>query len=366
MNTPSYSPFVKTKRGESKALKELDSRVKHSIVPFFDVLALSRGVTSESDVHKHLEKQVSMVELAWADQNICYVDLYDVNPAARALDGVHPLTLINALLEKKKISYVPVAGLARDLNYLVALRSVVNDGGSALALRLEVEDLLLPSNLKVKILTLVSELGAVNLPLHILIDCRSLVGQDVRKLKNAIQTALPVIRSLSPVRITLAASSMEANVSGFKKNTINRIKRDDLALWIDVCQAGAWDVGFGDYGVIHPDYVDLDPTVIKPTAKIRYTTGSEWIFVKGFRWIDDTSQHHHLSKQLAACSEFRGDDSWGGHYIESAAVGRSKYGTLETWVTVDQNSHITLTSKQVERILMTARQVATRTPKIHI
>ena len=361
MSTAFYSPFVKTKRGEARALKELDRATKNSILPLFDVLALSRGVTAELDIQKHLEKQARMIETAWAAQGHCYVDLYDVHPSARALSGLHPLTFVTALLDQKKVSFIPVAGLGRDVNYLVALRAVISNGVPALAVRLEVEDLLLPVGLKQKIQTLIGQIGATSLPLHILIDCRSLIGQDVGRLKNAVQNALPEIRALNPIRLILSASSMVADMSGFKRNSINRVKRDDLSLWMSLAQSGSPDLGFGDYGVIHPDYVDLDPKVIKPSAKIRYTTHGEWIFVKGFRWVDDTSQHHGLSKKLSDCPEFRGADSWGGDYIESAAAGRPKYGTLETWVTVDQNAHITLTRKQVERVLMPLRQIAAAT-----
>lgn len=357
MSSAVYSPFVKTKRGEARALKELDSTTKRAIVPLFDILKLSRGITAESDIQKHLEKQVGMIDLAWADQGACYVDLYDVHPGARALNGLHPLTCVSALLDQKRISFFPVAGLGRDVNYLVALRAVIGNGCLGLAVRLEVEDLLLPRGLGLKIQTLIDQVGATSLPLHVLIDCRSLVGQDAGRLRRAIQAALPEIRVLSPERIVLCASSMVADMSTFKKNTLNRVKRDDLSLWMSFVQVGSSDLGFGDYGVIHPDYADLDPRVIKPSAKIRYTAPGEWIVIKGFRWVDDTSQHHDLSMELANCPEFRSADSWGGSYIVSAAAGRPKYGTLETWVTVDQNVHITLTRKQVERVLMPLRQI---------
>jgi hypothetical protein len=351
MKYAAYSPFIKTKRGEAKALKELDSRIKNAIFPLFDVLALNKGVTTELDVQEHLDKQIRMIVLAWADQDACYVDLFDINPSARALDGVHPLTYVSGQLDQKKVSFLPVAGLARDMNYLLMLRSVVSNGCPGIAIRLEVEDLLLPEGLNQKIQTLLSQVGALSLPLHILIDCRSLIGQDLARVKSAIRVVLPQLRLLNPKRMILSASSMVADMSKFKKNSLNRVKRDDFSLWLGFAKEFP-ELGFGDYGVIHPDYVDLDPRVIKPSAKIRYATPTEWLVLKGSRWVDNTSQHHFLSVELAKCSEYRGEDSWGGHYIETAVAGRPKYGTLETWVTVDQNSHITVTAKLVEKVFM--------------
>jgi hypothetical protein len=357
MSKPVYSPFVKTKRGEARALKELDTATKGAITPLFDVLALPSGVTADDEVEKHLAKQIRMIELAWSGQGACYVDLYDINPAVRTPNGVHPLVYVNAALEKVRIGYIPVAGLARDVNYLVALRGVLGGTTAALALRLELEDLLLPAGLSVRMKSLMRDIGAQALPIHVLIDCRSLVNRDMQGVKSAIRAALPEIRLLHPIRLVLCASGMVSDMSDYKKNSINRVKRRDLDMWMNIAQSVAPDLEYGDYGVIHPDYVDLDPKVIKPAAKIRYTTHGEWIIVKGTRWMDDTSQHHHLSADIAKCPEFRGADCWGGNYIETAAAGRLSYGSLETWVTVDQNAHITLTRKQVERVLMPLRQL---------
>ena len=35
------------------------------------------------------------------------------------------------------------------------------------------------------------------------------------------------------------------------------------------------DLDYADYGVVHPDYFDFDPRMIKPAAKIRYTADSD-------------------------------------------------------------------------------------------
>lgn len=362
MKVSAYSPFVKTKRGEARGLKELDSRIKNAIFPLFDVLALGSSAEAESDVQKHLDKQVRMIELAWANQDACYVDLFDVNPHARAVGGVHPLEFVCALLDEKKIAYLPVAGLARDVQYLLTLRNIISNGCRGLAIRLEVEDLLLPVGLNQRIQHILSQVGAGAIPIHLLIDCRSLVGQDVARLRKSLYVALPQLRELLPERMVLSASSMVSDMSNFTKNSMNRVKRDDLALWLELVQNGFPELAFGDYGVIHPDYVDLDPRLIKPSAKIRYTTPTEWIVVKGSRWVDDTSQHHRLSLGLSNCAEFRGPDSWGGEYVRSSAAGRQKYGTLETWVSVDQNAHISMTAKQVERIVIHLRPSTARAP----
>lgn len=56
MNFPIYTPILKSKLGEAKALIRLDRQTKSKIIPFFDVLALKSGLSNGSDVHTFLGK----------------------------------------------------------------------------------------------------------------------------------------------------------------------------------------------------------------------------------------------------------------------------------------------------------------------
>lgn len=64
MNDFVYTPIIKTKRGEAKALVELDNSVMKKIIPFFDVLALNGETLNGNDVHKHMVKQANNIVLA--------------------------------------------------------------------------------------------------------------------------------------------------------------------------------------------------------------------------------------------------------------------------------------------------------------
>ena len=348
MSQAFYTPFVKSKRGEASALQHLDPGVKQMILPFFDVLALEQGVIGSGDVEAHVVKQSGMIAKAWAEQGPCYVDLFDVNPAARCLNGVHPLLRVMGELLTKKVKPIPVLGLERDVGYRLAAKQLMEWNPPAVAVRLELEDMQLVGGLAQRVYQMLLEVGAAALPLHIICDFRSIwrkaKGDDGSQVFKA---ALKELRALKPLRIVFAASNMVDSMAAFKPNSINLLPRRDLDAWKQIVNGGASDIAFGDYGVVHPDYVDLDPRFIKPSAKIRYATPSHWVVVKGTSWRDNTSQHHILSQQLRATGHFRDSGCWGDEYIASAAIGRPKYGTLETWVTIDQNSHITLTANQV-------------------
>ncbi len=358
MNEFVYTPIVKTKRGEAKALIELDGSVKKKIIPFFDVLALKAEAQNGSDVHEHMVKQSLNIISAWKQKGLCYVDLFDVTPTARGLNGSHPATIVHEEISSNLVHAIPVVGIERDIAYKLAIRSVIASGVEAIAIRLDTEDIQLPSLLAPRISQLVAELGATGIPLHIFMDFRSIELIATDTIQSQCSKALNELRKLNPARIVFAASAIVPNMAKFKRNTLNRVARRDFLTWNLMAQSHL-DLDYADYGVVHPDYFDFDPRMIKPAAKIRYTTDSEWLIVKGACWRDDTSQHHSLSKMLLAEGEFRDDGCWGAKYIKSAALGRPKYGTLETWVTIDQNSHITHSVKQLANVSATVKDQST-------
>lgn len=359
MNEAYYYPFLKTKRGEAKALLNLSAGVKAAIRPFFDVLALDSQVTHPSQVQAHLTKQCGMIATGWKEQGPCYVDLYDIRPDARAERGVHPLQYVMSSLLALNVNPIPVIGLGRDIAYQVAFRALMIEEPPAIAIRLEQEDLLLHEGLADRVLELVSAIDAQDKPLHVIADFRGMRGSGASSgAADVLYEALAEIRSLNPSCIVFAGSGMVDSMGVYKRDSVNRLPRIDYQAWQALVLAGVRDVRYGDYGVVHPDYVDLDPRVIKPSAKIRYATAQEWLIVKGSSWRDDTSQHRRLAETLVALPGFRGGDSWGGQYIVSAAGGRSTYGSLETWVTIDQNAHTTFTTRSAVAALVRAGVIA--------
>lgn len=354
MTDPIYTPILKSKAGEARALMRLDRQVKASIIPFFDVLALKPDTTNGADVQAYMEKQAINIAAAWNGQGPCYVDLFDVAPSARGYDGMHPATIIHDKISFERIEAIPVVGIERDIAYKLAIRRVVNAGADAIAVRLGDEDMQLPSVLVQRITALVSEVGAADLPLHIFMDFRSLENLASDVLQMRVTKALGELRKLKPVRIVFAASAIVANMGRFKKNTLNKVPRRDFLVW-DLVAADHPDVDYADYGVIHPEYLDIDPKVIKPAAKIRYACDKEWLIVKGIKWVRDTSQHRELSKMLCDRAEFRRADCWGSEKIMSAANGGHAYRRLEDWVMIDQNTHITHTVEQLSRVKTTER-----------
>lgn len=344
-----YTPILKTKRGESKAISNLDEHIKENIIPFFDVLSLKEGATNGNDVHEHIIKQALNISSAWKSRGFCYVDLFDISPAARGLNGIHPVTILHSRIASDNVQAIPVVGIERDISYKLAIRNLIAHGADAVAIRLDIEDIQLPSSLRERIDKLVYEIGATKIPIHVFMDFRSIEGLSADLIYNQAAKAINEIKKSYPARIVFSASAIVSNMGMFKRDSLNRVERSEYLIWKKL-QNTNMQVDFADYGVVHPDYFDFDPKLIKPAAKIRYATDTSWIVIKGSCWRENTSQHHELSQMLTSQSDFRGVDSWGGEYITSSAIGRPKYGSLETWVTIDQNNHITHTVRQIAAI----------------
>lgn len=349
MTDPMYSPIFKTKPGEAKAIIRLDRHTKGKIIPFFDVLALRTGLKNGADVHLHLEKQANNIAGAWNGKGACYVDLLDISPSARGYGGEHPVTVVFDKIAYERVDAIPVVGIERSISYKLAIRRVISAGATAIAVRLADEDLQLPSTLFHKVSNLVAEVGASGVDLHVFMDFRSITNQSSDLLQSKVDRALVELRKLRPARLVFAASAIVADMSGFKRNSVNKVSRRDYLIWMLIAGRHP-DVDFADYGVIDPEYLDIDPKVIKPAAKIRYAADDHWIVVKGIKWVRDTAQHRRLAEMLSKKQEFRGADCWGSENIVSAITGGHAFRRLEDWVTIDQNTHIAHTVRQLAKV----------------
>lgn len=353
MKSHVYTPILKSKLGEAKALIRLDRQTKSKIVPFFDILTLKPGLSNGSDIHNFLGKQAIHIAAAWNGRGHCYVDLRDIDPSARGYDGEHPVTIVHNKLIFDRVDAIPVVGVERDVAYKLAVRRAVALGVDAVAIRLGVEDIQLTSVLFDRVTRLVSEVGATDLPLHVFMDFGSIEHLESDVIQMRFLRALAEVRRLNPARIVFSASAFISDMGTVKKGFLKTVPRRDFLIW-EALSKKATDIDYADYGVIHPGYFDFDPKKIKPAAKIRYASDKEWLVVKGSRWISDTSQHQGLSKLLYSSEKFRGADCWGGENIVAAALGRPSPRRLEDWVTIDQNNHITCTVRQLNRARITS------------
>ena len=194
---------------------------------------------------------------------------------------------------------------------------------------------------------------------NLILDARWIIENDTLRVAGSVSRFInqtPNINSWN--ELILAASSFPENLADIERNTIMHLCRVEYLLWQQVVSDSSEDrlPVFGDYGVVHPDLPDLDPKVIRPSAKIRYTLENDWLILKGHSLRRDPgfAQFHDLSRNLVARPEFLGNDfSWGDGYISGCATKEEKSGNLTTWVKVDTNHYLTFVSEQLSNQIWT-------------
>jgi hypothetical protein len=356
--SPSYVPILKTKQGEFEALERLTKMDRGNVLPLVDVVRVPpdwKKDGSSKELGEHLKGKARRVGRVWGDR-LAFIDLYDIDLSLRVKSGKHPVTFMFEALREQGCRAVPTTGFERDADYNEAVASVVAQESRGFCVRALEEDLLDAVVLGDEIQRLARTVGASLDQTHLILDLRSIAGRDVRRylpFLRSVLAGLPAIQDLASV--TLAASSMPQHLGALiKTGQAATIERVEWALWRALCAEGGLPrlPSFGDYGVVHPDYLDLDPRKITVAPNIRYTTRSGWLVLRGVSLRKrGFEQYHELARRLVEHPEFlSAGDSWGDRYIVENAKRSERPGNLSKWVGVGTNHHLTVVGREVARL----------------
>lgn len=352
-----YVPLLKGKRGEFNALAQLSHKVKSLITPFIDVPRVSRSDEEEIDVH--LMKIVNNLKLSWGTENPIFIDLADIDLTQRTADGSHPVKYLFGLLRAASIRAIPCTGpIDRDSDYNNAIATVLKEDNSGICIRILYEDMDSIEELSEAINDLLGLLTITRQDVHLLLDFKDIRNGDIAKLARK---AVRIINNLHNIAswktLTMAASGYPDSLSSVKGDSTAEINRLEFLLWGSVIsdKTVKRHPSFGDYGIVHPILLELDPRTMRSSAKIRYTLNDRWLIIKGHSLKKEPKfkQYHNLSGQLANKKEFIGAHySWGDDYIAKCAMKTVTSGNLETWVKVDTNHHLTFVSEQIANTVL--------------
>lgn len=188
---------------------------------------------------------------------------------------------------------------------------------------------------------------------HLLFDLRVLEEEDVQIAMSKIMTIINYIRNIRRVKtLMVAASGFPEFLTEVPSNDSKKITRTEVSLWeaiIKNSQSIERIPTFADYGICHPDLPDL-PSIIRPSASIRYTLERDWLIIKGVSLSKGSKykQFHSLSADLLQRNECFGESySWGDRYIHECGNRATGPGNLTTWRAVGTNHHMALTCSQI-------------------
>ncbi len=354
-----YVPILKGKDGEFGALHELSKDAKSNMTPLIDVLRVpldwEKGRPSKP-LHEHLARISEQIRKSWLSNRPVFVDLYDTDPKARTSDGTHPMKYLTDRLRDAEVGAIPVTGLDRDDDYQKAVSESVSKDSRGVCVRVQGEDMEDFESLEVGLARLLKALRQKRMEVDLLLDFRETRSENLRLASDLAVSLLGELENVPDYRtVTVAASSFPGTLKEVEPQSIDSIPRVELELWQDILSAGKKLLrlpSFGDYGICHPDYPDLDPRTYTPSASIRYTLDEDWLIVKGATLKKlKYEQFHELSRALVARKEFYGPKfSWGDQKISECAKRRGGTGNLTTWRKIGTNHHLTLVAEQVKKL----------------
>ena len=349
-----YVPILKGKAGEYNSLRDLASRFKSKLTPLIEIPPIPWDYDSGGPlktIDEHLSKTVENILSAWGgEKRPLFIDLCFIDAEERMLGGEHPLIFLIEEAKQKDLLLIPVTGLDRDAAYQSAVISTVPINDMGVCVRIEGDDF--SDTLDDDLNRLIHSFGMSASKMDLIIDLKSIPNDQVRLLSRTVIDIINSLPQLSDWRtITVASSSFPENLSEFEKNTENRVSRAEWMIYQQVASSIKIrrKPTYGDYTVVHPQPFEMDPRIMQQGAKVKYTSGDEFIIVKGQSIKRAGSeQTRSLCRHITALPEFSGADfSWGDNYIDECAKSTVGPGNQTTWVRVGVNHHLAFVVEQL-------------------
>lgn len=342
-----YVPCLRWKLGEYQALMRLTARTKGRITPLIEVPEIGwdfeRKVEAKT-LDQHLAPFAKRVQAKWQDR-VCLVDLGLLGAAARMADGNHPVNFIFHELRSRGCSAIPVTGLQRDADYQKAVCQVASRDGYGVCLRVALSQAA-RTDVGTTVGSLVQALGVDMEQTDLVVDLDAPNFVPLGGFSRLVQSVVLRLPKLDKWRtFTLIGTSFPPTMAGLSRGA-QRLVRQEWLLYGQLVgslqQQGRRLPTFGDYGIAHPDVLQLDMRIVKPAASIRYTVDNAWYIIKGPNVRDHGFvQYRRLCRDLVSSRFFASRGfSAGDAYIEGCANGIKSTGNLTTWRWVGTNHHI--------------------------
>ena len=335
-----YMPVLKVKRGEKKALADISLGLRKRIVPLLEIVERTTAPT----VDKHLTTSFRELASSLHGYAHCLLDVREIKhdgPAAAAEAFSRAATA--------GISFTPVTGISRnaDVASAVALSSV--SGVGIRLTRSEFESGRLTADLNSFLSTNRLTPDRVDLIVDIGSVC-DLITAGVMALTQAFLADVPNKGQWRTLTVT--GSAFPQSMGVVNRNSSARIARSEWLAW----RSGLFGQRatlerlptFSDCAIQHPVGVEnFDPMIMQVSASIRYSSGNDWLLVKGesTRFNPPSNQFPQLATQLVY-GQLQRDFTGAGHcagcrMAKKSADGLSGLGSAEVWRRIGTVHHIT-------------------------
>lgn len=358
-----YMPQAKWKSGERRAFRTAPAQQADRFVPAFKITPAGSFDPDEQRVLTPTEYLTRFgYQLAESrGRRLAFIDaeLVDDERHRKAVE-VHPLT---ELLERARLcgaNAAPIFSRGSSADYKEATRRFIQrDSNAVTCFRVglqELEDVSSASELISHVLELNADPGRTVL----LIDGGPLQIDEPDDLAHLL--AIQMARLIMPdtwLRIFWSATSFPDKPK-MRPGTLARFPRTDWRVYegiLRIREEFPIIPLFSDYMLEFPS--DYKPIRVSPTAKLLYSSETEYIYCKGrsTKVEDKYSNIFPVASQLAAIEEMKeADYSLGDSYIHRLAGGVGKTGNASMWRWCSTDHHLAIVDEQLTRALGISRE----------
>lgn len=359
-----YMPQAKWKSGERRAFRTASLQADR-FVPAFKITPAGSFDSEEQRVLTPTEYLTRFGhQLAESrGRRLAFIDaeLVDDERHSRAVDA-HPLT---ELLQRARLcgaNAAPIFSRSSSGEYKEAVRRFIQfDANAVTCFRVglqEIEDISSALELAAHVL----ELGGKPAQTVLLIDGGPLQIDDPDDLAHLLAGQMArLIATDTWSRVFWSATSFPDKPK-IRPGTLARFPRSDWKVYESILgMREEFPVlpMYSDYMLEFP--ADYKPVRVSPTAKLLYSSESEYIYCKGKSTKVEAkySNIFPVAAQLAAIDEMKhAEYSLGDTYIHRLSAGHGKTGNASMWRWCSTDHHLAIVDEQLTRVLGISRERA--------
>jgi hypothetical protein len=347
-----YVPVLKMKAAEKEALALLSQEVRDRITPLFEIV--ERDTEEKATPSEHIDTAFKKFQPAIEHLHAYFLDCQEI-----AGDGAENVEDVFRRANDLGTAFVPVTGMTRTVDIQPAL----SNRTSGLALRLTREEFESGAVQK-ELLSFVKTIGVPREVIDLIIDLGAVNDMVLPGVQAAAAQCLADVPDPTTWRtLTLSAAAIPPGMGGLESRSHDLIDRLDWIAWRDAVRS---DTSlprvptFSDGVIQHPSGVEnIDWSMMNPPASIRYTTGDQWLRIKGegIRTKLPSEQYPGMATSLVYGTQlshhFLGKGHCDGCFgMWCAADGADGYGSLGVWRRLGTVHHITRVIEQLDELAL--------------
>ncbi|EEY44677.1 beta family protein [Vibrio mimicus] len=346
MRSHHYFPRLRWKAAEWEALQALPTQVLTELTPILDVLDIDWDYDNEcykKTLVNYLQGFGSTLQLSWPLNRPVLLDVEKLDKHGNSTS--HPLDMCvqDALAHNKNL--IPVYSPYYSNDYLLAVRRHNNFG---VALKLKASDL---SQRQYNIPNILNNLEINSCDVDLIIDLEDMGVCTTALTQQIITTCHNLLTMFAWRNVIISSTCYPSSQTGIPSNQIYLHKREEWVLWSNVISSQMLQKtpSFSDYPTASAQVANVNPRFMSQHAAVRYSTDTDWIFVKGTAVKGNGwGQTQQLCGILVSSIYYSGPTySWGDEYIDERSQGINKSGGSKEWRKVAHTHHLKMVTEQL-------------------